>query len=56
MSQLTKEDCMNVRKWITATSMMIEGKLRTPLSQSEIDTWDKIQSIDRSLPKQGASV
>ena len=42
---LNKEDCASVRKWLTATSMMIEAKLRTPYSESELKTWDKIKKI-----------
>ena len=49
MSELTKEDCMNIRKWIAATSMMIEARIRTSWSQSEFDTLDKIQKIERSF-------
>jgi len=41
--EITKEDAMNISKWITATNMMVEAKLRTPLSQSEIDTWEKFK-------------
>ena len=39
---LTEEDMLNVRKWLTATSMMIEAKLRTPYSQSELNTGEKL--------------
>jgi hypothetical protein len=39
---LTEEDKLNVKKWLTATSMMIEAKLRTPYSQSELDTAEKL--------------
>ena len=41
--KITKEDAMNISKWITATNMMVEAKLRTPLSQAELDTWDKFK-------------
>lgn len=40
--ELTEEDVMNIRKWLTATSMMIEAKLRTNYSDSERKTSDKI--------------
>ena len=43
---LTKEDCLNIRKWLTATSMMIEANIRTVWSQSELDTWEKIKKIE----------
>ena len=39
---LTDEDQLNVKKWLTATSMMIEAKFRTPYSQSELDTAEKL--------------
>ena len=39
---LTDEDIMNIKKWLAATSMMVEAKLRTPFSQSEIATSDKV--------------
>lgn len=39
---LTEEDMLNVRKWLTATSMMIEAKLRTPYTKSEYDTAEKL--------------
>jgi hypothetical protein len=43
---LTKEDIMNIRKWITATTMMIEAKLRTPYSDSEFETIDKLHRLE----------
>ena len=47
MTSLTKEDFLNIRKWITATSMLIEAKVRTPYSDSENVTWDKIMKMER---------
>ena len=49
MEGLTKEDCMNIRRWVTATSMMIEGRLRTTWSQSELDTWEKVKKIEMEV-------
>jgi len=46
--EITREDAMNISKWITATSMMIEAKIRLPLSQSERDTWKKFAPIYHS--------
>lgn len=43
--ECTQEDAMNISKWMTSTSMMIEAGLRTPLSQSEHDTWKKFASL-----------
>jgi len=40
--EITEEDRINISKWMTATSMMIQAKLRTPLSDSERETFDKI--------------
>jgi len=45
---ITKEDIINVGKWVTATSMMIEAKLRTPYSQSELDTYEKLERMARN--------
>ena len=42
---VSKEDAMNISKWMTATSMMIEARLRTPYSQSELDTWEKFKVL-----------
>lgn len=44
--KITKEDRINISKWLTSTSMMIEAKLRTPYSQSELDTWEKIKRME----------
>lgn len=49
MIELSKEDCLNISKWVTATSIMIQGKLRTPYSQSELDTYDKIKQAQSQL-------
>jgi len=49
--ELTREDIMNISKWMTATSMMIEARLRTPYSESEHDTWKKFQHIYYSSPE-----
>ncbi len=38
---------MNIRKWMTATSMMIEARVRTPYSDSEIATGDKLKQMER---------
>ena len=46
--ELTREDVMNISKWITATGMMVEAGLRTPLSDSEHETWRKFQPIYHS--------
>lgn len=46
--ELTREDVMNISKWVTATGMMVEAKLRTPLSESEHATWRKFQHIYHS--------
>ena len=45
--ELTKEDFLNIRKWVTATSMMIEAKLRTPYSDSELATIRKLDQMER---------
>jgi len=39
---LTQEDSINVSKWLTATSMMIETEHRTPYSNSEYKTSEKL--------------
>ena len=44
--ELTKEDCLNIRKWMTATSMMIEARLRTTWTPSEQDTLEKIKRLE----------
>lgn len=41
----TEEDLLNVQKWQTATSMMIEGKMRTPYSDSEHKTGEKLKRL-----------
>lgn len=46
--EITKEDAMNIAKWLTATGMMVEAGVRVPLSQSEHDTWAKFQPIYHS--------
>jgi len=46
--EMTKEDVTNISKWMTATSMMIEAKLRTPYSDSEYATWKKFEHIYHS--------
>ena len=46
---LTKEDLLNIRKWQTATSMMIEGKLRTNWSDSELATGKKLNLLEERL-------
>lgn len=44
---LTKEDFVNIRKWMTATSMMIEAKMRTPYSDSELSTGRKLDQMEQ---------
>jgi len=44
--QLTKEDMMNIKKWITAASIMIEARVRTNWSESEQKTFDKLHKIE----------
>jgi len=44
---LTKEDYRNIRKWMTATSMMIEAKLRAPWTSSEEATLAKLNQMER---------
>ena len=46
--ELTKEDVMNIAKWITSTNMMIEAKLRIPFSDEETKTWGKFMHIYHS--------
>ena len=46
--EINREDAINIAKWITATNMMVEATLRTPMSQSELDTWAKFQPIYHS--------
>ena len=41
--ELTDEDLGNVAKWITAASIMIEAKVRTPFSESELKTAEKLR-------------
>lgn len=43
MVRFTKEDLDNIDKWITATNMMIEAKLRTVWSLSERRTFRKLK-------------
>ena len=42
---LTKEDFLNIDKWITAASMMIDAKLRTPYTESEYETFRKLDLL-----------
>ena len=44
---LTKEDLGNIDKWIAATGMMIEARLRTPWSDSERATFEKLEQLRR---------
>ncbi len=44
---LTLEDHHNIDKWINATSMMIEGKLRTDWTKSERKTFEKLNEMKR---------
>lgn len=41
--EITEEDRMNILKWITAASIMIEAKVRTPFSESELKTGEKFR-------------
>ena len=41
--ELTDEDLLNIAKWITATSIMVEAKVRTPFSDSELKTAEKLR-------------
>ncbi len=43
--EVTREDVLNISKWMTATTMMIEARMRTPYSESEHNTWRKFQHI-----------
>lgn len=45
LPEFTEEDLLNVQKWQTATSMMIEGKMRTPYSNEEYETGDKLKRL-----------
>lgn len=47
--ELTEEDCLNIVKWWTATSMTVEAKLRTPFSDSEHDTIAKVMRTKEQL-------
>jgi len=42
---LTAEDLLNIQKWQTATSIMIEANMRTPYSDSEHETAEKIKRM-----------
>ena len=44
---LTREDLQNIDKWITATGIMIEGKIRTPWTDSELATFKKLDQLKR---------
>ena len=46
--EITMDDVIYITKWITATNMMVEAGVRTPLSQSELDTWKKFEPIYHS--------
>jgi hypothetical protein len=41
--ELTDEDLLNVAKWLTAASIMVEAKIRTPFSDSELKTAEKLR-------------
>jgi hypothetical protein len=47
--QLTEEDCLNILKWWTGASMMVEAKMRTPFSDSEHETIAKISKVEGKL-------
>ena len=40
--ELTAEDELNVKKWLTAVSIMVEAKVRTPMTDSEHKTAEKL--------------
>ena len=45
--RLTSEDLRNIDKWITAAGMMIDAKLRTPWTDSEQETFRKLDQLKR---------
>ena len=47
--ELTEEDCINIYKWWTATSMTIEAGHRLMFSDSERDTIAKISKAKEEL-------
>lgn len=47
--ELTENDCLNIVKWWTATSMTVEAKLRTPFSESEQETIAKVMRTKEQL-------
>lgn len=40
--ELTEEDQLNVKKWLTAVSIMVEAGVRVPMSDSEHSTAEKL--------------
>jgi len=48
MIEITKEDVMNIAKWMTSASILIEAGVRIPYSDSEHSTWNKLQPIYNS--------
>lgn len=51
MIELTLEDCWNMVKWWTATSMTVEAKLRTPFSESERETIAKVMKTKEAFKR-----
>ena len=47
--ELTEEDCLNILKWWTGTSMMVEAKIRMPFSELEHETIAKISKVREKL-------
>jgi len=43
--KLTREDLGNIDKWIVATGIMIEGKIRIPWTDSEKATFKKLDQL-----------
>jgi len=50
---LTAEDLDNIGLWLKTTTMMVQSKLRTPLTPSEKETWVKIERAKRLLRMRG---
>lgn len=51
INKLTIEDFINIQKWITAASMMIEGGIRTKWSPSEQSTFRKLDQLKQKAEK-----
>ena len=46
---LTREDLGNIDRWITATGIMIEGKIRKNWTESELATFKKLDQLKREI-------